>query len=211
MNTKTGPFDEHPLRYDRWFEKHKSVYKSELLAIKALLPENTNKGLEIGVGTGRFAAPLGIKWGIEPSKRMREIARKRGIKVIGGVAEYLPFSDNLFDIALMVTTICFIDNLMTSLEEAYRILKPEGSLIIGFIDRGSFLGKLYQKHKDENVFYSVATFYSVDEILYGLRRTNFQNFEFTQTIFHYLEEIKEPEPVKEGYGEGSFVVVRADK
>jgi SAM-dependent methyltransferase len=211
MNIKTGPFNGNPIGYDRWFNKYKSVYKSELLAIKTLVPENANKGLEIGVGTGRFAAPLGIKWGIEPSKRMREIAQRRGIIVIGGIAEDLPFSDNLFDVVLFVATICFVNNLMTSLEESYRVLKPEASLIIGFIDKGSLLGKLYQKHKDNNIFYNLATFYSVDEVLYGLERANFKNFKFTQTIFHHLEEIKKPEPVKEGYGEGSFVVVRASK
>lgn len=211
MNIKTGPFNGNPIGYDRWFNKYKSVYKSELLAIKALIPENANKGLEIGVGTGRFAASLGIKWGIEPSKRMREFARRRGIIVIGGIAENLPFSDNLFDVVLFVTTICFINNIMPSLEEAYRVLKPEASLIIGFIDKDSLLGKFYQKRKDNNIFYSVANFYSVDKVLYGLKRANFKNFEFTQTLFHRLEEIKKQEPVKEGYGEGSFVVVRADK
>lgn len=211
MNIKTGPFNGNPIRYDRWFNKYKSVYKSELLAIKTLFPESANKGLEIGVGTGRFAILLGIEWGIEPSKRMREIARRRGIIVIGGIAENLPFSDNLFDVVLFVTTICFINNLITSLEEAYRVLKPEASLIIAFIDKDSLLGKLYQKCKDNNIFYSVANFYSVDEVLYGLKRANFKNFEFKQTIFHHLEEIKKPEQVKDGYGEGSFVVVRADK
>jgi hypothetical protein len=50
-------------------------------------------GVEIGVGTGRFAEPLGIRVVIEPSKAMRRMAQKRGIEVIDGVAESLPFDD----------------------------------------------------------------------------------------------------------------------
>jgi len=40
---------------------------------------------------------------------------------------------------------------------------------------------------------------------------DFKSFNFAQTIFHNLAEIKGIEPVKDGYGEGSFVVARALK
>jgi len=70
---------------------------------------------------------------------------------------------------------------------------------------------LYQQHKNENVFYRVATFYSVDEVVSHLKMAGFKVFNFAQTIFHNLAEIKGIEPVREGYGEGSFVVVRAVK
>jgi len=78
--------------------------------------------------------PLGIKLGIEASSQMRKIANKRGVEVIDGVAEELPFIDEQFDFALMVTTICFLDDIETAFKEAYRILKPDGKFIIGFID-----------------------------------------------------------------------------
>jgi len=61
------------------------------------------------------------------------------------------------------------------------------------------------------VFYKIATFYSVNEIIPYLKKAGFQNLAFTQTIFHALEEIKEVEAMKEGYGEGSFVVVSGMK
>jgi SAM-dependent methyltransferase len=50
-------------------------------------------GVEIGVGTGLFAVPLGILIGVEPSPRMAELARYRGIEVLENVAEELPFAD----------------------------------------------------------------------------------------------------------------------
>ncbi len=37
------------------------------------------------------------------------IARKRGIKVVEGMTEDLPFEDESFNFVLMVTTICFLD------------------------------------------------------------------------------------------------------
>jgi len=204
------PFEKHPLQYEQWFDRHKFAYESELQAIRKLLPQHGN-GLEIGIGSGRFAAPLGIKLGLEPSSKMMEIAQARGIEVIGGVGESLPFRDSQFDFATMVTTICFLDDVEVVFDEAYRILKPGGCLIIGFIDKDSSIGQVYQQHKNENVFYRIATFYSVDEVVSHLKTAGFKVFNFAQTIFHNLAEIKGIEPVREGYGEGSFVVVKAVK
>lgn len=204
------PFESYPFQYEDWFEKNKFAYLSELKAIEEQLP-NSGNGIEIGVGSGRFAAPLGIKIGIEPSKRMREIAKRRGIVAIGGVAEFLPFRNSLFDFALMVTTICFLDNIETAFKEAYRVMRANGQLIIGFVDKDSPIGRLYQKRKKESVFYKIATFYSVDEVIYYLRKTGFKEFDFSQTIFHHLSAIKYIETIKDGYGEGSFVVVKAKK
>lgn len=207
---RTEPFEKYTLQYEGWFERNRFVYESELLAVRKQLPKSNN-GVEIGVGSGRFAAPLGIKLGLEPSKKMREIAQKRGIAVVDGVAEKLPFNDSKFDSVLMVATICFVDDVEASFREAYRVLKFGGSLIIGFIDKDSSIGKLYQKHKNKSVFYKIATFYSVDEVVFYLKQAGFKNFNFTQTIFHNLAEIKDVEPIKDGYGKGSFVVVRAIK
>lgn len=207
---KVEPFESYPFQYEDWFEKNKFAYLSELKAIEEQLP-NSGNGIEIGVGSGRFAAPLGIKIGIEPSKRMREIAKRRGIVAIGGVAEFLPFRNSLFDFALMVTTICFLDNIETAFKEAYRVMRANGQLIIGFVDKDSPIGRLYQKRKKESVFYKIATFYSVDEVIYYLRKTGFKEFDFSQTIFHHLSAIKYIETIKDGYGEGSFVVVKAKK
>ena len=207
---KTAPFETHTLEYEEWFEINKYVYESELEAVRLMLPKQ-GRGIEIGVGTGRFAAPLGIKLGVEPSPKMREIAEKRGIKVIDSVAEKLPFGNESFDYALMVTTLCFLDDVDVSFNEVYRILKPTGVFINGFVDKESRIGRMYEAHKQESPFYRIAKFYSVDEVVDHLEKVGFKDFEFNQTVFHELSDIKSIEPVKPGYGEGSFVTVKARK
>jgi ubiquinone/menaquinone biosynthesis C-methylase UbiE len=207
---KIEPFERYANKYENWFERNKFAYESELQAIRKLLPEN-GEGIEIGVGSGRFAAPLGIKVGVEPSSKMREIAQKRGIEVIDGVAEALPFDDSKFDFVLIVTTLCFLDDIEAGLKETHRVLRCGGSLIIGFIDANSPIGRLYQQQKNDNMFYREATFYSVEEVVVHLKKAGFKDLNFKQTLFRLLSVVHDTEPVKEGYGEGSFVVVRATK
>lgn len=197
-------------KYEEWFERNRFAYEAELEAVRLLLPKS-GAGMEIGSGTGRFAVPLGIKIGVEPAKTMSKVAQERGLEVIAGVAEALPFPGEQFDFTLMVTTLCFVDDVERAFHEAWRIIKPGGCFINGFVDRTSFLGKIYQRHKDQNVFYKVAHFYSVDEVIAVLEKARFQHFTFTQTVFHTVDEIIEVEPVKAGYGEGAFVVVRGMK
>ncbi len=207
---KIKAFQKYTKQYDSWFDENSYVYKSEVLAIMELLNPNKN-GVEIGVGSGRFAFPLGIKHGIDPSNKMRKLAVKRGIKVIKGAAENLPYNDKSFDLALMVTTICFLDNVKKAFDEVNRILNIDGYFIIGFIDKESPIGKIYIENKANNPFYKTAAFYSVNEVLHHLTNSGFKDFSFRQTIFKPLEEIKKNEPVEKGYGKGSFIVIKANK
>jgi len=206
---KISLFEKYAGQYEEWFEKNRWVYEAELRAIKDMIPA-VGHGVEVGVGTGRFAEPLGIKIGVEPSKRMREVAQKRGIQVLDGVAEEAPFYDCEFDFVLMVTTICFVDDINRALLEAHRILSHGGFLIIGFVDRNSMVGQAYLNRK-KNVFYKDATFFSVDELVEIMDQAGFTALAFKQTIFKTLSEITRDERVKPGHGEGSFVVVRGRK
>jgi SAM-dependent methyltransferase len=172
-------FDRNVQQYEEWFVKHPFAYVSELHAVRELLPLTEN-GIEIGVGTGRFAAPLGIRQGVEPSRSMAEVARKKGLDVISGVAENLPYKDSKFEFCLIVTTVCFLDDIDLAFQEAYRVLRPRGSFIIGFVDRNSPIGREYEQRKNESAFYKTATFYSVDELLVHLKRPGSRNSAFVR-------------------------------
>ena len=206
---RTKPFDDQYNHYDEWFEDNRFAWLSELDAVRHFIPEGAT-GMEIGVGSGRFAAQLGVEVGVEPSKAMRKLAKARGIEVYDAVAEKLPFYEGLFDFALMVTTICFVDDVRESFIEAKRVLKKGGRFILGFVDRNSTLGKTYELHKEENVFYRDATFYSTDEVITLLQECGFQKPQVVQTIFSDFRKLTAVEPFTEGYGQGGFVVVCAE-
>jgi ubiquinone/menaquinone biosynthesis C-methylase UbiE len=210
MKKKIDIFDTYAGEYDKWFDTYLPVYQSELRAVKMLLPHG-GRGIEIGVGTGRFSVPFGITVGVEPSRGMAEIARSRGITVYDSRAENLPFDDNTFDFALMVTTVCFLEDPLQALREIRRILRPSGLMIVGMLDKGSPLGRQYEANKNDSKFFRYAEFYSVKQALEWLKVSGYNNFRIVQTIFHRPEEITALEPVKEGYGEGFFVVISAQK
>ena len=120
------------------------------VAVRSLLPRG-GKGLEVGVGTGRFASRVGIKVGVEPAQAMASIARQRGIEVYEARAEVLPFADESFDSVLLVTTICFLKDPPQALRETRRVLKSLGHLVIGMIDENSPLGKSFEAKKRDYV------------------------------------------------------------
>ncbi|MGM0516413.1 MAG: class I SAM-dependent methyltransferase [Pseudomonadota bacterium] len=205
---RDAAFRAHHRRYDDWFERHEAAYLSELLALRAFVPWE-GEGLEIGVGTGRFAAPLGLRTGVDPSPEVLRYAARRGIEVVDGVAEDLPFPDGHFDHALVVTTICFVDSPAAMVAEVWRVLRPGGRLVIGFIDRESPLGEEYEAHQEESVFYQEATFYSADEVAGFLENGGFRVDAWGQTLSRSLAETRRIEPLRPGRDECAFVVVSA--
>ncbi|MBU0693578.1 MAG: class I SAM-dependent methyltransferase [Candidatus Omnitrophica bacterium] len=181
---------------------------SELEALKKVLPK-ASRGLEIGVGTGRFASALRITMGIDPSYAMMELAIERGVNVRRGAGEDLPFFENTFDYAAIIITLCFVKDPVKVLKEAGRVLKKHGKLIIGIIDKDSFLGKFYQRKK--SIFYKHAKFFSVKELVNLLKAAGFSRFTHYQTVFYLPEKINSIEKSKRGFGEGGFVVTAGEK
>jgi len=199
-------FDKHYKRYDAWYNENKLAYLSELEAVKKVLPKK-GYGLEIGVGSGRFAAPLAIAVGVDPSKKMVELARERGVDARLGAGEELPFKDFAFDYVAIIVTLCFVQNPEKVITESARVLKPRGKLIVGIIDKESFLGKFYQKKG--SIFYGHARFFNIEEGVQMLRAAGFNDFSYYQTIFNYPDKLRVVEKAQKGYGKGGFVVISA--
>jgi ubiquinone/menaquinone biosynthesis C-methylase UbiE len=148
------------------------ILKSELLAVKALLPKGQR--VEIGVGSGAFASRLGVGFGVDPSIACLRLARKRGVKVVCGIGEALPFKDGSFDFALYAVTLCFLSNPKAALREAHRVLKPRGKIVVCFIPRNSTWGKFYLRKKAAgHRLYRHANFYTLKEVDRMLRKAGF--------------------------------------
>lgn len=207
---ETEAFDRYAHEYDMWFEDHASEYALELRAIRELLPKE-GVGIEIGAGTGRFTRPLGIELGVEPSAAMRAIAVERGANIIAGTAEALPVDNDSYDFALLVTTVCFLEKPEIAFKEVYRVLRTAGYIIIGLIDKDSKLGRKYEEKKSESKFYKNAKFHSVVDIQQQLENTGFGHIEYVQAILPGDNNDPHGQKIKRGFGEGSFVVLRAQK
>jgi len=199
-------FDEHAEEYDAWFEVNEAAYLSEIEALKKFVPQQ-GRGLEVGVGTGRFAAPLGVKVGVEPAPGAARIARERGIDVCRAKAEKLPFTDGEFDFVVMVTALCFVDDPRKALSEAARVVRPGGRVIIGMIDRGSPPGRKYETKKKTGMFFRHACFYSTEQVLTWLTALGCYDIQTCQTLFGDPGQLEEEQPAKPGHGEGLFAVV----
>lgn len=205
---KQNPFDTLASEYESWFVENKVLFQSELLALRQVVPVD-KKGVEIGIGSGIFAEPLGIRFGIDPSEKMLDYARQRGLDVHTGVAENLPYTNESFDFVVFITTICFVNDPDQSIKEAYRILKNKGEIILAILDKETPFVKFLEKEKKKSQFYKHARFFSVPEIRELIEKNNFR---LTQT-FQTLEDpaagrIENP---AEGFGKGSFVVIKGVK
>lgn len=205
-------FNEHVNEYEKWYDEYPEVYQSEILAIREQiekLPENL-RGIEVGLGTGRFSKPLGIKEGVEPSIPMAEIAAKRGIDIMNAVGERLPYGDLQFDFVLFVT-ICHLNSIKESFAEAHRVLKRNGAIIIGFLDKERSIAMEYKERGRQSKFFADARFKRPDYIEKLLKNTGFRKVEFNQTLFGNLEDIDQLQIPIPGHGKGSFVVAMAQK
>ncbi len=203
-------FDQYSEEYDRWFDRNESVYRAEIAALERLTPA-VGRGLEIGVGTGRFAAPLGIQFGADPAMNMVRRAAHRGIRVCVARGEQLPFPGAAFDYAVLITVDCFVEDLRALLREAGRVIRPHGHIIIGHIDRHSPLGRMYESRKEADRFYREAHFRAVDEITGHLHHAGFERMQFCQTILGIPGETPGVTRLLDGHGAGVFVVIKAEK
>ncbi len=218
-------FEEAAEDFDGWFSKNKVVFESELLAEKHFLSDPKNS-VSIGVGSGLFASRLGIEYGVEPSKEMAKLAEKRGIKVKIGAAEKVPFEDERFDTVLLSTILSYVDDPQRAVREAYRILKPNGHIVVSFLAReGSYammydLAYLRGKHDPETApeypypikFIKETHWRSTDEVSNLLKKAGFVDLKYVQTLTKHPRytnnEIEEP---IEGYERGDYIVIQGKK
>ncbi len=197
-----------PEEYDSWYERHRDIYEAELKALEDIVKKYPSPKLEIGVGTGRFASRLGVEYGVDPDEAMLEYASRRGIKVVKGVGEELPFPGEKFYAVLIITTLPFFRDARKVIGEAYRVLKPDGALVLGFIPRNSFFGRKYEEYgKKGDERFRDAHFYTMDEV-----ENLLENYFYIVRVRSTLIGEKPSLDIFEGYREdASFVVVEGVK
>jgi ubiquinone/menaquinone biosynthesis C-methylase UbiE len=139
-----------PSDYARWRDSPLGALTERLEqeAIFGLAGEVRGQSvLDIGCGDGTYsisACTRGARvTSVDRSSAMLEAARRPSedcrerIACCLAAAEALPFDDNCFDIVLAVTTLCFVNDPQRAIQEAGRVLRPGGSLVIGELGRYS--------------------------------------------------------------------------
>jgi SAM-dependent methyltransferase len=211
---KESPFDALASAYDAWFEDEgKLIFAIEVKAFQRVLPLLPKPWLEVGVGSGRFAQALGIEMGIDPSPKLLAMARKRGIKVFLAKGEERFFHEETFGTIFMIVTLCFVDSSVAVLNEAYRVLKTGGKIVLGLVLRDSPWGRFYSIKKEQgHRFYKHATFYSYQEVTELLEHTGFAVEKVVSTLFQKPCEVEVAEPLQEGFfSNAGFTIVIARK
>jgi SAM-dependent methyltransferase len=178
-------FDKLADRYDAWFDIEPGValFRAEVECLERLIPPDRSGWVEVGVGSGRFAQALSIPEGVDPSRPLLEMAAASGLRTVEGVAEELPYEDDSVDGILLVVTLCFLSDPHRAMDESARMLRPTGSLLVGIVPAGSAWGRFYtRKGAQGHPFYSVAEFYTADEVKQLARRSGFAFEEATSTL-----------------------------
>lgn len=139
--------------YTRWRSSHlgQITDKLEQQLLFELVGSVAGKTLlDVGCGdaalASEFARRGAVVTGLDADRTTIAAARRRieieatQLHLIEGRAEQLPFDGAEFDIALAVTTLCFVRDAERAVIEMARVLKPGGRLIVGELGRWSLWG-----------------------------------------------------------------------
>jgi len=214
LKSESPLFDRLAPAYDAWFEREgKLIFDIEVQAFRGILSTLLKPWLEVGVGSGRFAQALGIETGVDPSIGLLNMARSRGITAIQGRGEEELFKEEYFGTVFLIVTLCFVDSPEAVLKEAYRILKPDGKLVLGLVLKESPWGKFYERKKKQgHRFYSYATFYEGSEVIRLLVKSGFITERIISTLLQEPGNVMHMEEPKEGYiPNAGFTIIVAEK
>jgi SAM-dependent methyltransferase len=138
--------DTAAARYDAWYRTPRGAWigarEFDLLR-RALAPCPGEALLDVGCGTGYFARRFAQRAevdvvGLDPDLAWLGFARSAGTPAcVAGRAERLPFRDGSFDLAIAVTSLCFIRAQADALREIVRITRRR--LALGLLNRHSLL------------------------------------------------------------------------
>lgn len=231
-NAGQQKFDGYAQQYDKWFMENSNLFESELRLFKKALGDITDKKLlSVGCGSGLFESYIDCSQleGIEPSRDMGEIAKKRGVNVICyGMIEDAELPENQYDIIYFNGSSSYMEDLEPVYRKSLAALKKGGKLILLDVPKESAFGFMYLLGKSLGTYeheylagtmptlpYPLAlassgVWHSTEEKIEVLKKLGVTKFTFYQTLLKnpmYTNE--EPEQVADGYKSGGYVAIIA--
>jgi ubiquinone/menaquinone biosynthesis C-methylase UbiE len=136
VKSQAAHFDDVAAGYDESVPAHlaRHLTARRVALAESLVPRGSV--LDVGCGTGRFLAALPDRYervGLDLSPEMLVRARNRGLDVVQGSSEKVPFADDSFD---LVTTFAVLHHLIdhelvrATLRELARVARPGGAVIV---------------------------------------------------------------------------------
>lgn len=184
-----------PKEYDAWYQT-KLGNLCDRLEKKTIFALFRPKGLvlDVGCGTGNYtlemasrgATAIGMDSSFDMALFAKIKAEKQGLKAhfVAGRGEAMPFKNDTFDGALSVTTLCFASNAETMIDEMKRVIKPEGHVVLGELNKLSYWALLRRiKALFKKSSYSEARFFSLQELKWLLEEAGFQDLKWSSCLY----------------------------
>ncbi len=133
-------YDEFAASYERHRHHgyHAFIDELETDLVRRYLgpPPQKLEILEAGCGTGLLLSRLqpyaARAVGVDLSRGMLKLAKKRGLEVVQGSITALPFADASFDVVYSFKVLAHIKDIEQGLAELGRVLRPGGTLCAEF-------------------------------------------------------------------------------
>jgi 2-polyprenyl-3-methyl-5-hydroxy-6-metoxy-1,4-benzoquinol methylase len=107
------------------------------------------KILDVGCGNGNYLEWFKSRgwnvYGVEINEEASNICRRKGINIYNGILQDAKFKEYFFDVVSLVQVLEHMPDPSSSIKEIYRVLKPNGILLIGVPNFGCFDRKLFKK------------------------------------------------------------------
>jgi len=151
-------------------------------------PQRGERALDVGTGTGHFAADLvsrGLRViGADLSGPMLAQARRKGTRAhwVRGDAVKLPLASGSFDLVLSVTALEFVARPEAAVQEMWRMVRPGGKLVIGVLNAcGPWAWARRRETRARETPFSHARFLSSREFVGLLRQLG--PLEWSSSVF----------------------------
>lgn len=136
--------------------------------------------VDLGGGTGRAAAAVAVpeRLVVDVTRRMLHRARDRGLDAVLADGRSLPFGDDVTDGVLVVDALHHMPGQRTVLEEAARITRPGGAIVIREFDPTRLPGRTIEV--GERMVRMNSTFLAPETL-----REMLEDVGFTASVTHH--------------------------
>jgi hypothetical protein len=124
-------------------EKEWLLSQIERRAFRPITPFSPKPWVQLSVHHGRPARAWRISREMDIQGEPLKIGGEQGINGASGKEETIPFPSGEIGSLFVLMSPCPSRRLKRLLQEAHRVLKGEGRILIGFVPRSSFWGNIY--------------------------------------------------------------------